>query len=96
MPRVTGGLRAIAVLEALKGTLALLAAFGVLAIIPKGARHIAVELIGRLHLNAGKNYPNVFRKALEDTANTQLWVIAALGRMAGRRKRRDLRAVRAL
>ncbi len=76
--RGAGGLRAIAVFEALKGALALLAGFGVLAIIPKGARHIAVELVGRLHLNAGKNYPNIFRKALEDTANTQLWVIAAL------------------
>jgi uncharacterized membrane protein (DUF2068 family) len=73
-----GGLRAIAVFEAFKGALALLAGFGVLAIIPKGARHIAVELVGRLHLNAGKNYPDVFRKALEDTANTQLWLIAAL------------------
>ena len=80
MPRAhaPGGLRAIAVFEALKGVLALLAAFGVLAIIPRNARHIAVELVGRLHLNAGKNYPSVFHKALEDTANTQLWVIAAL------------------
>lgn len=74
----SGGLRAVAVFEALKGALALLAGFGVLAIIPKGARHIAVELVGRLHLNAGKNYPDVFLKALEDTANTQLWLIAAL------------------
>jgi uncharacterized membrane protein (DUF2068 family) len=73
-----GGLRAIALFEAFKGALALLAGFGVLAIIPKGARHIAVELVGRLHLNAGTNYPNVFLKVLEDTANTQLWLIAAL------------------
>ena len=76
--RGPGGLRAIAVFEAFKGALALLAGFGVLAIIPKEARHLAVELVGRLHLNAGKYYPDVFRRALEDTANTQLWLIAAL------------------
>ena len=75
---LSGGLRAIAVFEALKGALALLAGFGVLAIIPKGARHIAIELVGRLHLNAGKGYPSVFLKVLEDTKNTQLWLIAAL------------------
>jgi uncharacterized membrane protein (DUF2068 family) len=76
--RVSAGLRTIAVFEALKGALALLAAFGLLAIIPRGAAHIAVELVGRLHLNAGKGYPSVFLKILEDTRNTQLWLIAAL------------------
>jgi uncharacterized membrane protein (DUF2068 family) len=76
--RVSSGLRTIAVFEAFKGSLALLAACGILAIIPLGARHIVIELVGRLHLNPGKNYPNVFLKLLEDTANTQLWLIAAL------------------
>jgi uncharacterized membrane protein (DUF2068 family) len=76
--RVSSGLRTIAVFEAFKGSLALLAAFGILAIIPREARHIVIELVGRLHLNPGKNYPSVFLKLLEDTANTQLWLIAAL------------------
>ena len=76
--RLSSGLRTIAVFEAFKGTLALLAAFGVLAIIPAGARHIAIELVGRLHLNAGKRYPGVFVRLLENTANAQLWLIAAL------------------
>ncbi len=76
--RVSSGLRTIAVVEAFKGALALLAAFGILALIPRAARHIVVELVGRLHLNAGKSYPSVFLKLLEDTANAQLWLIAAL------------------
>jgi uncharacterized membrane protein (DUF2068 family) len=76
--RVSSGLRTIALFEAFKGTLALLAAFGVLAIIPGHARHIAIELVGRLHLNAGKRYPGVFVRLLENTANAQLWLIAAL------------------
>jgi uncharacterized membrane protein (DUF2068 family) len=76
--RISSGLRTIAVFEAFKGTLALLAAGGILAIIPRDARHIAIELIGRLHLNAGKSYPSVFVRLLENTANTQLWLIAVL------------------
>lgn len=76
--RVTSGLRAIAVFEAFKGALALLAGFGVLALIPRNFRHIAIELVGRLHLNAGKHYPNIFGRLAEDLSNAQLWLIAAL------------------
>lgn len=76
--RISSGLRTIAVFEAFKGALALLAAFGIFAIIPPGARHIAIELVGRLHLNAGKSYPSVFVRLLENTANTQLRLIAGL------------------
>jgi D-alanyl-D-alanine carboxypeptidase len=76
--RLKEGLRAIALFEALKGTLALLAAGGLLYAIPRDFRHIAEELVGRLHLNAGKSYPNVFNRIIEDTSNAQLWLIAAL------------------
>ena len=72
------GLRAVAIFEAVKGTLALFAAAGLFYYIPRDLRHIAVELVGRLHLNAGKSYPNVFLRVLEDTTNAQLWLIAAL------------------
>lgn len=72
------GLRAVAVFEAFKGTLALLAAAGLFYYIPRDLRHIVVELVGRLHLNAGKSYPNVFLRVVEDASNAQLWLIAAL------------------
>ncbi len=76
--RLSSGLRTIAVFEAFKGTLAVLAALGVLAVIPKDARHVAVELVGRLHLNPGKTYPSVFIRLVEETGNAQLWLIAVL------------------
>ncbi len=76
--RLKDGLRAIALFEALKGTLALLAAGGLFYVIPRDFRHIATELVGRLHLNAGKSYPNVFNRIIEDTSNAQLWLIGAL------------------
>ena len=71
-------LRAVALFEAFKGTLALLAAGGLSYFIPRDLTHVAVELVGRLHLNAGKGYPNVFLRIVEDTSNAQLWAIAAL------------------
>ncbi|MGE5641237.1 MAG: DUF2127 domain-containing protein [Clostridia bacterium] len=72
------GLRAVAVFEALKGLLALLAAGGLFYFIPRDFRHLAVELVGRLHLNAGKSYPDVFLRIVEDATNPQLWLIASL------------------
>jgi uncharacterized membrane protein (DUF2068 family) len=78
MIRLSSGLRAVALFEAIKGTLALFAAFGLLAIIPAEAREDALELVGRLHLNPGKNYPSVFVHLMENAANTQLWLIAGL------------------
>jgi uncharacterized membrane protein (DUF2068 family) len=78
MMRLSSGLRTVAIFEAVKGCLALLAACGVLAIIPHEARQDAIELVGRLHLNPGKNYPEVFIRLMENTGNAQLWLIAAL------------------
>jgi uncharacterized membrane protein (DUF2068 family) len=78
MIRLSSGLRAVALFEAIKGTLALFAAFGLLAIIPAEAREDAIEVVGRLHLNPGKDYPNIFVRLMENAANTQLWLIAAL------------------
>ena len=68
----------MALFEALKGTLALLAAGGLFYLIPHDFYRVIVELVGRLHLNAGKGYPNVFVRILEDTTNAQLWLIGAL------------------
>ena len=56
----------------------MLAAGGLFYLIPRDLHHIAVELVGRLHLNAGKSYPDVFSRILEDTSNAQLWLIGAL------------------
>lgn len=72
------GLRAVALFEALKGTLALLAAAGLFYLIPRDFHHVVTEIVGRLHLNAGKSYPNVFVRILEDTSNAQLWLIGTL------------------
>src|SRR5262245_7324834 len=76
--RLKGGLRAVAAFEALKGALALLAGGGLFYFIPRDLHRVVLELVGRLHLNAGKRYPNIFNRLLDDTSNAELWMIAAL------------------
>lgn len=76
--RLKRGLRAVALFEAIKGTLALAAASGLFYLIPRDLHGVALELAGRLHLNAGKNYPHVFMRIVEDSSNAELWLIGAL------------------
>jgi uncharacterized membrane protein (DUF2068 family) len=52
-------LRAIATFEALKGLAALAALIGVLDVLHHDVRHLALELIGRFHLNPEGHYPSV-------------------------------------
>lgn len=74
----TQGERIIAVFEAIKGLLVLLAGFGLLRVLHRPARQIAEELIQHLHLNAAKHYPHIFMDLARNITNTQLWLLAML------------------
>jgi uncharacterized membrane protein (DUF2068 family) len=52
-------LRAIAVFEGIKGIAALAAIVGVLDLMHHDVRHLAIELIGRFHLNPVAHYPSI-------------------------------------
>lgn len=52
-------LHAIAAFEAIKGLAALAAVVGVLDLMHHDVRHLAMELIGRFHLNSEAHYPSV-------------------------------------
>ena len=53
--RLRRTVRAVALFEATKGVLALLAGSGALSLLHHDARRIAEALVGRLHLNVAKN-----------------------------------------
>ena len=78
MTKTESALRVVAAFEAAKGMLVLLAGFGLHAFLQHDARRFVEELVGRLHLNAAKSYPQVFIGLLENLSNTQLWVLATL------------------
>lgn len=58
--RVTGGLRAVAILEAAKGTLVLLVGFGLLSIGHDALERFAERLVNHAHLNPAARYSDIF------------------------------------
>lgn len=71
------GLRAIAIFEAAKGGLILLAGFGALSLVDRDVADIAVRILHRFHLNPASRYPSIFVDAAERVTDPQLWMLAA-------------------
>jgi uncharacterized membrane protein (DUF2068 family) len=70
------GLHIVAVFEAAKGALVLLAGCGLLAFIHKDLHDAAMQLVKALHLNPAKHYPSVFIDAADRVTDLQLWMLA--------------------
>ncbi len=81
--KISGSVRAVAVLEATKGTLVFLAGFGALSLIHQDAQRIVGELIGHFHLNPAKRYPSIFIEAAGHLTDARLWWLAALAATYG-------------
>lgn len=75
--RLVGGVRVVAILEATKGVLVVVAGFAVLATFHAGAQQIAEELVSHLHLNPARGTPRIFIQLIDDLLNQQLWLLAA-------------------
>ena len=76
--QVRSGIRTVAIFEAAKATVVLLAGFGILALIHGDAGAIAAELVGRLHLDPSNKYPSIFIDAVSRATDSRLWFLAAL------------------
>ena len=74
-------LRAIAVFEAIKGIAALAAIIGVLDLMHRDVRHLAMELIGRFGLDPDARYPSLLLHYADllPGANVRSLVLLALG-----------------
>jgi uncharacterized membrane protein (DUF2068 family) len=75
--RLSGALRTVALLEAAKGVLVLLAGFGVLSLIHHDAQRIAERLIAHAHLNPAAHYPRIFMDVADRLTDARLLLIAA-------------------
>ena len=71
-----GGLRTVAVFEAMKGVLVLLAGCGLLTVVHKDLHLAAVHLVQALHFNPAKHYPSIFIDAADRVSDLQLWIMA--------------------
>jgi uncharacterized membrane protein (DUF2068 family) len=72
------GMRAIAVFEAVKGALVLLAGFGVLKLLHRDMHAVAIKLIEHLHLDPTKRLPHLFINAASHVTDLQLWLLVLL------------------
>ena len=73
---VRNGLRVVALFEASKGVLVLLAGCGVLACVHRDLHAAAAELVTDLRLNPASRYPGIFLDAADRVTDVQLWAIA--------------------
>jgi len=76
-----GGVRVVAVFEAVKGALVLAAGFGMLAALHVDLGVAADELVEAFHLDPASRYPRIFIQAAESIGDGRLWLLAA-GAMA--------------
>lgn len=72
------GLRVVALFEALKGTIVLLAGFGLARAIGGDVGEFAERLVHRMHLNAAKHFPSIFIDLMDNLSDGQLWGLAGL------------------
>ena len=75
---IAAGVRAVALFEALKGALVLIAGFGLLALVHRDLEDLAERLVQHTHLNPASHYPRVFIEAAARTSDARLRVLAAL------------------
>ena len=77
-PRLHESIRAIAVFEAVKGALVLVAGFGLLSLLHRDAHRIACEFISKVHLNPAQKYPKIFIDLADHITDSRLWFFAIL------------------
>lgn len=75
---LSGGVRTIALLEALKGVLVLVVGFGLLSLVHQDLQAVAERLVRLSHLDPAHHYPRVFIEAAANLNDARLRVLAAL------------------
>ena len=77
-PAEFGALRVIALMEAVKGFIVFGAGFGMLSLLHRDVRQVAVALVTRLHLDPERHFAGVFLNAASTLTDARLWGLAAL------------------
>lgn len=81
-----GAVRAVALVEALKGGVVLLAAAGLPALLHHDLGVLAARLVAHMHLNPASRYPHIFLDAVAHLQQTRLlWLAAGAGAYGGLR-----------
>jgi uncharacterized membrane protein (DUF2068 family) len=71
-------LRAVALLEAVKGLIVFGAGFGLLTLLHRDVRRVAEALVTRLHIDPEEHYAGIFLDAANHVTDAKLWALAVL------------------
>ena len=71
-------LRAVAVMEAVKGLIVFGGGFGLLALLHHDVLHVAESLVTRLHVDPTRHYAGIFLDLAAHVTDARLWGLAAL------------------
>lgn len=73
-----GTVRAVALFEAAKGVLVIVAGFGLLSFVHHDVQWFAEQFVRHLHLNPAKRYPQIFMDAAAELTSSRLWMLGIL------------------
>ena len=71
------GIRTVALFEAGKGALVLVAGFGLLSLLHRDYQETAESIVRHLHMNPARHLPRVFLEAATKMTDKKLWLFAA-------------------
>ncbi len=74
--RVARGIRIVALFEAAKGVIVVLAGLGLLALIHRDAQTVAEDIVRHIHLNPARHFPHIFLDAAAKATDARLWSMA--------------------
>jgi len=77
-PVLSGGVRVVAMLEATKGSLVLLAGMGAFTLVHHDVQAAAEHLVRLFHLNPASHYPQIFIDASARISDARLMALAGL------------------
>tara|TARA_R110001583_G_scaffold19176_1_gene75362 strand:- start:3012 stop:3470 length:459 start_codon:yes stop_codon:yes gene_type:complete len=76
MTSVKNGLRAVAILEAFKGVIALSVGFGIHVLAGHNLRQFAESVVSHAHLNPVSHFPSIFIHTLSNVSDSKMTLIA--------------------
>lgn len=75
-PPLLGGVRLVALLEAAKGALVLLAGVGAFTLVHRDVQEVAEHLVRLFHLNPASHYPQIFLEASSKLSDRRIAMLA--------------------
>lgn len=72
------GVRLVAVFEATKGLLVLLAGCGLFSLVHESAQRAAEQVVRHFHLNPANRFPRIFLDLADHLTDRELWVLAVM------------------